>query len=476
MQKEYDVIILGGGSAGINAAYAAAGQGAKTCIVTKGRLGGECTWNGCVPSKTLLKTAKVVNSLKQGCNYGFMLQGSIDLDINTLLNHARNVEQAIGARDVPQRLEDRGIDVTMGEARFTGNLTIEVNGKEYRSKRFIVCTGSKPFIPEIEGLDTLNYFTNDNIFELKEMPESVVVLGGGAVGVEYAQVFERFGAKVTLIEMNERILADEDAEVVGILEKSLSAESIHIKTGRKAVRAGMSKGKVSVEIEDKNKNNETVNGQMLFIAAGRIPDIEMLDLMKAGIEYTDKGLKVNEYLQTTNKNVFACGDVLGYYLFSNVAAYQARLCVQNALYKRPVWEKVNYENASWSVFTDPELAHLGMTEKEAHIKVKDMRVFRAEYKSSDRAYTDNETVGLLKVITDKNEHIVGAHIVGAMASEIMQGIIVARGADIKFSRLARMMYIYPTLSEVVKNAAGEALTADLDEEMAKIPVEAMKNI
>ena len=455
MCYDFDVVIIGGGAGGLFAASVANSLGAKACLIEKNRLGGDCTWFGCMPSKALLKSAQVNNLFKRHYEFGLNIQSGFSVDASKVMSHVRDVIDEIAAHHPAEVFEKRGIKVIFGSPKFINQKSLEVNSQKISAKKFIICTGSHPLIPPIEGLKEIDYLTNENIFALEKLPESIIVLGGGPIGVELAQALNRLGVKVYIIEMLQRLLFREDKEIALVLEKTVRKEGIEVFTAARAVKFAKNNGKVCVTIEDRNKKQDTICAAGVLAAIGRAPNTGGLDLEKAGVEYSKTGIKVNGFLQTTNKNIFACGDVVGPYMFSHVASYQAQICVRNALFKRIAWGKVNYQNIAWATFTEPEVAHLGLSEEEARAKYKNIRVYKTEYSSSDRAVTDLEKEGLLKVITDKKGLILGAHIAGAQASEVIQGFLLAKTFKIPLEKLSQALFIYPTLSELVKKTAAK---------------------
>ena len=278
------------------------------------------------------------------------------------------------------------------------------------------------------------------------------------------------------MEMMDRILFREDEEAAAVLAGKLQEEGISILTGKKAIRFEEKEGKVYGTLQDKDGEREEISAERVLVAVGRAPNLAGLSLDKAGIELTKEGIRVNAYLQTSNKNVFACGDVVGPYRFSHVAAYQASICVRNALFRRLAWQKVDYQNVAWATFTEPEIAHLGLTEKEAKERYGSIKVYRTPYANADRAVTDIEKDGLVKIITDRKGYILGAHIVGSQAGEIIQGLLVAKSLKAPLSRLAQVLFIYPTLSELIKKTAAQPLVEKLDNPFIKLILKIMKKI
>ncbi len=474
MKYDYDIIVIGAGSAGLFAASVANTLGAKTCLIEKRKLGGDCTWFGCVPSKALLKSAKVAHIIKDASRFGLNYLSDLKLDTDKVMSHVRGVIDEVAKEENPEVFEKRGITVIIGSLQFIDSGTIEINSKRITAKKFIICTGSHPLVVPIEGLETIDYLTNENIFSLDKLPDSLLVLGGGPIGVELSQALSRLGVKVTIIEMMDRILFREEKEVAAVVEKKLISEGISIVAGKKAVGFKKKDGKVYVTLQNKTNEKEELSADNVLVAVGRAPNIENLNLEKAGVEYSNKGLVVNDYLQTTSKNIFAAGDIASPYQFTNVAAYQASVVVRNALFKRLAWQKVSYQNIAWATFTDPEIAHLGLTEDEARKKYKSIKVYTNDYASSDRAITDREKEGFVKVITDKKGFVLGAHISGTQASEIIQGLILAKSLKIPLAKLASVLYIYPTLSQIVKKTAAKNLVEAINNPIIKLVMNIMR--
>jgi pyruvate/2-oxoglutarate dehydrogenase complex dihydrolipoamide dehydrogenase (E3) component len=475
MDNNFDIVVIGGGSGGLFAASAAVNQKAKVCLIDKKQLGGDCTWFGCMQSKTLLKSAMVANLIKKREHYGLFSKAEINLNTDRVMEHVRSVREEIGAHETPDVFEKRGIKVIIGVPKFTGSNTLTINGQQIKAKKFIISTGSHPMIPPIEGLQDIDYLTNETVFDLEVLPKSLIVLGGGPIGLELSQALSRLGVKVSVVEMIDRVLFREDEEVARVLEKKISDEGVKLFTGKRAIKFEKNDEQVVIHLEDNKGKKEKISAEKVLVAVGRAPNVEGLGLENCGVEYTNKGLKVNEYLQTTNENIFACGDIASPYQFSHVAAYTAYICVRNSLFKKLAWSKVNYINVGWATFTDPELARVGLTEDEARKKFKDVRVYKTDYSSSDRSTTDLVKDGMIKVITDKKGLVLGAHIVGAQAGEIIQGLLISKSLSIPLSKLAPILYIYPTLSELVKKTAAKPLVESLSNPFLKSIINIMRS-
>lgn len=476
MNNEFDLVVIGGGSAGLFAVSVANTLGARTCLVEKSKLGGDCTWFGCVPSKTLLKSAAVAQLLKQHSPYGLELKDNPGWDASRVMAHVRDMRNRVYSHETPETFEKKGIKVIIGTPKFLDRETIQVADQKIGAKRFIICTGGHARVPPVQGLREVNYLTNETIFEIEKLPSSLLTLGGGPIGVELSQALNRLGVKVSLVQRGNRILPKEERELSQVVQDRLEKEGIRILTNREAVSIAQKDKGIQITLKDKKGDSEEISGDVVLVAAGRVPNIENLSLEKAGIEYNEKGIKVNPFLQTSNKNIFACGDVVGPYLFTHVAAYMASLCVRNALFKRIAWQKVNYNNITWCTFTEPELAHLGLTEKQAREGQKKVKTYTTGYRECDRAVTDLEKEGLIKVITDNKGYILGAHIAGARAGELIQGFLLAKSLRLPLWKISQVLYIYPTLSELVKKTAAKPLVEKMDNPLVRLLLKAMRSV
>ncbi len=448
MKYDYDVVVLGGGAAGLVASTATSSLGAKTALIEKSKLGGDCTWYGCVPSKAILKAARSLHEAKNISKYGITSKKDVTYDVDGVLPSVREMTEEISSHHPAGVFEERGIKVIFGDPSFLDRHAVQVNGNKITAKRFIVSTGSHPMVPPIEGLETTGYLTNENIFDLETLPGSLAVLGGGPIGMELAQAFSRLGVKVTIIEMVDRLLFREDEEVSRIVSDTFSDEGIDIKTGQKAVKFEEEGDKISITLEDEKNVRSTVLTEKVLVAVGRSANVEGLCLEKAGIEYSSKSIKVDSTLRTTAKNIYAAGDVAGPYQFSHMAEYQAIIAAGNAL--MPFKRKVDYSAVPWCTFTNPELARMGLTETEASMKHGKISVYRSEYKNNDRAVTEREVEGLAKVVCDKKGRILGAHIAGANAGGILHEYVIAKNNGLKIESLSGAIHIYPTLAQVIK--------------------------
>lgn len=475
-KHNYDLVVIGGGAAGLFAVSVAKALGAKVCLIERSKIGGECTWYGCIPSKSLIKKAAMIKTIKD-CLGHELRMSDIAIDSSKVFDYINDIVAMVGTSEEPQVFIGRGIDVIIGKANFIDKSTLEVNGEHVSSSKFILATGSKALVPNIPGLNEIDYLTNETIFSLKESPKSLIVLGGGPIGVEMAQSFARLGAEVSIVEMADDILVREDTELVNIVSASLKNDGVKLYCSHKAIGAKALEDGIELTIQREDGTVMRLESERLLCAIGRQSDLSSLNLANVDVKHGNRGVEVNDHMQTTNKNIFACGDIASPYQFSHVAAYTAYVAVRNALFKRVAWTKVSYENIVWSTFSDPELAHLGLSEIEAGHKYDgQINVYRLPYDACDRAKTDDLEEGLLKVITDKKGYILGAHIVGAHASELMQAFIIAKSQKIKLHKLASSMYIYPTLSELIKKIAAQALVERTNKPIIKKIISILKNV
>jgi pyruvate/2-oxoglutarate dehydrogenase complex dihydrolipoamide dehydrogenase (E3) component len=448
-KMEVDVCVIGAGSGGLSVAAGASQMGAKTVLIERAAMGGDCLNTGCVPSKALLAAGHAAQAIRTSGRFG--VNGvEPKIDFEKVHAHVHGVIGAIAPNDSVARFAGLGVQVIEAEARFTGAREVEAGGTRIRAKRFVVATGSRAGVPPIEGLDTTLFLTNETIFERTAAPEHLIVIGGGPIGAEMAQAHRRLGARVTMLEMAS-ILAKDDPELVDILRNRLRAEGIQIHEGVRVLKTGRQGNGVAVTIEEDGKTS-TIEGSDLLVAAGRVANTDGLDLEKAGIEYSRAGITTDARLRTTNKRVFAVGDVAGGPQFTHVAGYHAGIAIRNMLFRLPA--KVDYKAMPWVTYTAPELAHVGLSEAGARAAGQDVTILRWPFAENDRAQAERETDGLIKVVTTKKGRILGATILGAHAGELILPWVLAVGNGMKIGKMAGAIAPYPTFSEVSKRAAG----------------------
>ena len=446
MAVDYDIVIIGGGSGGLVVASAAAQLNAKVALVEKNRLGGDCLWFGCVPSKSLLHASRVAHEVKHSSRFGIYTTPP-DIQFSEATGHVQNVISTIQPHDSPERFESLGVEVIFGEGQFKDQKTFTVNGRDLKARAFVVSTGSRPQVPPIEGIEEVGFLTNEQIFSLKERPQSLAVIGAGPIGCELGQAMHRLGSQVTIVSSRDHILPKEDPEAALVVEKQLEADGVNILRGKRATKVEVINGKKHLWVGE-----EKIVVDEILVSSGRVPNVHSLNLEAAGVEYTEKGIVVNPKLQTTNKRIYGCGDVIGGYQFTHVAGYEAAVVVQNALFFPSA--KADYRVIPWATFTEPELARVGLSEKQARDRYGDkIEVLKQDFAEVDRAQAEGATEGFAKIITTSKGEILGAHLVGASAGELIHEIILAMKNKLPVSALTGIIHIYPTLSEVNSKAA-----------------------
>jgi pyruvate/2-oxoglutarate dehydrogenase complex dihydrolipoamide dehydrogenase (E3) component len=441
-----DICVIGAGSGGLSVAAAAAAFGVPVVLIEKGKMGGECLNTGCVPSKSLIAAGKRARAITEAAAFGVSTQAA-DIDFAKVHRHVHGVIAAIAPNDSKERFNGLGVRVIEGAARFKDRNTVVVNATEIVARRFVVATGSSPALPPIAGLDHVPYLTNETVFDLAARPEHLIVIGAGAIGLELAQAFRRLGSAVTVLEAAEP-LAREDKECAAIVLDALAREGVTIRSHVAIARVEAAGAKIKAVLGD---GETAIEGSHLLIAAGRKANTEGLALEAARIACDRNGIKVNKGLKTSNRRVYAIGDVAGRGQFTHLANYHAGLVIRNALFRLPV--KVNADLVPRVTYTDPELAHVGLAESEARKRRIAIRVLRWPYHENDRAQTECETVGHIKVLTDRRGKILGATIVGAAAGELITAWTLAISQGLNIRALAGMIVPYPTLAEIGKRAA-----------------------
>ncbi len=449
MAYDFDLVVIGGGAAGLVASKFAAGVGKRALLVEKSTLGGECTLYGCVPSKTLIKTAKALNAIRHAADLGLEGGGPPPLAGKGVLARVRRVVERVYEGHRPEVLEKLGIHTVIGRPRFKDSHRIEIDGKPVSAACFIICTGSSPLVPPIKGIEAVPYLTNETIFDMETLPRSLIVLGGGPIGIELAQAFNYLGVKTTLLEAGGHILSRDDNELSDLLATHLANQGLGLFLGTPVERVGMAAGAVVAEVEDATGRQRTVTADALVVAAGRKANVDSLDLEAAGVDYSAKGIKVDRKLRTTAGNIYACGDVVGPYQFSHMAEHQARVAAQNALF--PLRRRADFRNYVWCTFADPEFAHAGLTESEARERYcDDVRVYRWKFGDIDRAKTEGDEFGFAKFICDRSYRLVGAHILGPRAGELIHEAQIIKTLGIPFHKLDSVIHVYPTFSDAIR--------------------------
>ncbi|MEN6542415.1 FAD-dependent oxidoreductase [Parvibaculum sp.] len=451
-----DICVIGAGSGGLSVAAGAAQMGARTVLIERGEMGGDCLNTGCVPSKALIAAARRAYVMGDSEAFG-IAPVTPQIDFAKVNAHVKGVIAAIAPNDSVARFEGLGVTVIKDHARFKDGRTVVAGDTEIHARRFVIATGSHPAIPPIPGLGTVPFLTNETIFEQMERPDHLIVIGGGPIGMEMAQAHRRLGCKVTVIEAA-KVLAKDDPELTALIVDRLIMEGVEILEGAKVAEVSGAAGRISVRIDEAG-GPRVIEGSHLLVATGRKPSIDGLDLDKAGILADAHGIEVDDRLRTANRRVFAIGDVIGGMQFTHVANYHAGIVIRNALFRLPA--KVDYGSIPYVTYTDPELAHVGETEAEARARHMKINVLRWHLAENDRAQATRETDGLIKVITDMHGRVLGCTIVAPHAGELIMPWVLAKSQALKLSAMAGIVAPYPTLSEISKRAASSYYTPTL---------------
>lgn len=455
--SNYDIVILGAGGGGITAAFEAQRHGAKVALLEKHKIGGECTHSGCVPSKALIDVAKHYHALQTGHLHGLAkTTPGAPFDFAAAMEHVKSIIDGIYAHEQPKRFNDLGIDTFISDtgASFIDKNTVSIGGKQVRGDNIIISTGSGPRLLPTEGDKPVEFLTNENFWGLREQPQSVAFLGGGVISAELGQALARFGTQVTIIDRQPRILSAVDDEVAGYLIERFTDMGIEMVTNANArVCSTDADGKVCLQIET---NGQTSKRQVdkLFVAIGRVPHLDGLNLENAGVEYTRHGVTVNDTMQTSADNIYAVGDVASRAKFSHVANYQAEIVVRNILGNSN--RTIDINPLPWAIFTDPEVGHVGLTEAQAKEKHQGVQTFKVDA-ATDRFITDSKTGGFLKIVMDADNRIVGATGVGAHAGEWVQFFTLAIKQNLRAEDIADTIFAYPTYAEIAKKACSRFL-------------------
>lgn len=448
---KYNLVVIGAGSAGLVAAIGAAGLGAKVALIERHRLGGDCLNVGCVPSKTVIRSAKLLGEIARADRFGVQVE-DVRVDFSAVMERMRRVRADISVHDSAQRVTKLGVDLFLGEAHFTGRNTIEIGGQTLAFRKAVIATGSRPAIPPIPGLAETGYLTNETVWDLTHLPPRLAVIGAGSIGAELAQAFRRFGSDVTIFDVLPRLLGREDEQAADVIRRVFEREGVGLALGveiEQVARAGDAKQLTY----KRNGATHTLVVDEILAAAGRLPNVEGLNLEEAGVVYTPRGVEVDETLRTTNPDIYAAGDVASRYQFTHVADAMARMVLQNALFPGAK-KKVSDLLIPWATYTDPEVAHVGMYDWEAEQAGIAVETFVHAVADTDRGRTDGEEEGFVKIHVKKGtDKILGATIVGRHAGELISEVTVAMSGGLGLRHLATVIHPYPTAAEAIRKVA-----------------------
>ena len=448
---DYNLIVIGAGSAGLVSSYIAAAVKSKVALIEKHKMGGDCLNYGCVPSKAIIQSAKILSYAKNSTDFGIKKM-SYEFDFSDVMDRVHRIIKSIEPHDSVERYTKLGVDCFQGEARILSPHKVQINNKVITCRSIIIATGASPLVPKIPGLDKIGYLTSENIWNLKKLPKNFLIIGGGPIGMEMAQAFSRLGSNVTVVEMAPKVLVKEDDDVIDFVNENFKKENINILTNHKAVEV---KGNNLIcEFENKKV---TLEFDEIFIALGRKANINGFGLDKLKIHIRGNGtIEANQFLQTNYPNIYVCGDVTGPYQFTHSAAHQAWYASVNALFSPIKKFKVDYSIIPWATFTDPEIARVGLNEQDAKIQNIDYQVTKYDISDLDRAITDSKNKGFIKVLTvPGKDKILGVTIVGEHAGDTIAEYVLAMKNNIGLNKILGTIHIYPTLAEANKFVAGE---------------------
>jgi pyruvate/2-oxoglutarate dehydrogenase complex dihydrolipoamide dehydrogenase (E3) component len=450
MVEPFDVVVIGGGTAGLVTASGCARLGRRVALIEKEALGGDCLWTGCVPTKALVASARLAHQMRHAAQWGLPAHEPA-LVARAVMDSMRGVRQVISRHDAAAKFRGLGIDVIEGQARLVSRSRVEVAGRTLEGRDIVIATGSRTAVPQIAGLQETGFIDHATFLDRNDFPATVLILGGGAIGVEFAQILQRFGSKATIVEMADQILSKEDADVSVRMREILREERIEIRTGWRVTAIA---GKVA-RVESHLGEPREIPFDELFVASGRRGNVDDLGLDEQGVKTSGSYVAVDKYLQTSVPRIWACGDVHGGPQFTHAAAYEAVKLVRNMLF--PGRSAVSYDNVPWALYTDPEVAHLGMTEAEARAAVgeENVRTYAVDMGDVDRAVVDRTPRGFTKIVCDRKGRILGAHIVSTNASTLIEQLVLARAKKARIGELAQLVAPYPSLADAIQKAAAQ---------------------
>jgi pyruvate/2-oxoglutarate dehydrogenase complex dihydrolipoamide dehydrogenase (E3) component len=448
----YSLAVVGAGTAGLVAAHAAAALGAKVALIERNLLGGDCLNVGCVPSKAIIRTSRLYAEMRHAEQYGAQIPADIRVDFAAVMERMRGIRARISRGDSVRRLVAAGVDVFFGPARFTGTDALAVDGRRLRFKKALIATGARPDTPSIPGLVEAGYLTNENVFDLIDLPRRLLVIGGGPLGCELAQAFCRLGAHTIIAQSWPLFLPKEERDAAQILSDAFARDGVEVRLNTEAVNVRVDGGQKLVDLVSVDYHS-TVAVDAILVGTGRLPNVEGLDLEAAGVDYDkEDGIRVNDFLQTSNRRIYAAGDACLEHKFTHTADASARIVVQNALFLGR--QRLSALTIPWCTYTDPEIAHVGLYVREARERDIPVKTFTIPMHDVDRAIADDEEAGFVKIhVKERTDRILGATIVARHAGEMINEITLAMVAGIGLGTLARVIHAYPTQAEAIKKAA-----------------------
>lgn len=454
MAEQFDVVVIGGGAGGLVTASGCARLGRRVALIERERLGGDCLWTGCVPTKALVASARLVHQIHHGERYGLPAM-KVDASPAAIMESMREARRRVEPSDDPEKFRKLGIDVIEGEsATLVDRSTVKVGSRTLVARDIVLATGARTAVPPVEGLAEAGFLDHASFLRQDDIPKSIILLGGGPIGIEFAQMFRRFGSDVTVVEMLPDILVREDEDVARVVRPILESEGVKIRAGWMAKHARRENGRVVLRIQSGDLTDD-LSADAIFVASGRRGNVENLGLENAGVKVERSFVVVDRYLRTTAPRIWAVGDINGGLQFTHVAAYEAVRIVRNMLF--PGKSAVDYSNIPWAVYTDPEVARVGLTEKEAKEThgAENVRVYKAKMDEVDRALVERASEGFVKLVADTKGRILGAHIVGYGASTLIQQLVLARKKGAKVGELAQATVAYPSLADSIQKAASQ---------------------
>ncbi len=444
----YNLVVIGGGTAGLVSAVGAAGLGAKVALIEKHFMGGDCLNVGCVPSKAIIRAARAVAAVREAGEFGVNVPPGTTADFGKVMERMRRLRADISPHDSAQRFTDLGVDIFLGAGKFTSADTVEVGGQTLRFAKAVIATGARAAAPPIPGLKDVPYLTNETLFSLTELPKRLGVIGAGPIGCEMAQSFARFGSEVFLVEAEHGILPREEREAAEVVRAAMERDGVKLLCCGKDLKLAKDPDGVRLQVGSHGQGYDVLVDQLL-VAVGRAPNVEGLGLETVGVEFDQKGVKVNDRLQTANPRIYACGDICSPYQFTHAADFMARIVIQNALFKGRA--KASSLIIPWATYTSPEIAHVGLYEKDAKAQGIEVDTFTQELSKVDRAILDGETEGFVRVHVRKGtDEIVGATVVAAHAGDLIGELTLAMKGKLGLKTIGATIHPYPTQAEAIR--------------------------